>query len=162
MAHLKLKKMKKILLLICIVTLVNSCDKKDKEDIIIQDITSAVVNEIINPPEAPEIYSNSSVEPEIRIKNNGTIDITSIAIGYNIDVNNTGGGYSIGPTTTWFGSIKPQNDTVIVLDKWESYAGRPPLIDGTHMLYINIKQINSEPYYEDNNDLVKSLFILEE
>ncbi len=50
----------------------------------------------------------------------------------------------------------------IILDKWESYAGRPPLTNGTHMLYININQINTNSYHDDNHDLVKRLFILEE
>ena len=152
--------MKKIFLILSIVIIAISCNKEEK--IITNDITSAIVSEIINPPEAPETYSNNSVEPKRKIKNNGTIEITSLAIRYNIDVNNIGGGYSIGPTTTWFGNIKPQEDVVIILDKWESYAGRPPLINGTHLLYININQINTDPYHDDNFNLVKRLFILEE
>ena len=154
--------MKNIFYLLAIITIFLSCKKEDSNEEIIPEITSATVSEIINPPEAPLVYGNSSVEPEIKIKNNGTIEITSIAINYSIDINNSGGGYSIGPTTTWFGSIKAQEDAIIVLNKWESYAGRPPLSDGTHMLFLNIIQINTDPYYEDNNILVKRLFILEE
>ncbi len=153
--------MKKTFLVFYILIIAVSCNKENDEEIP-NDITSAIVNEIINPPEAPEIYSNSSVEPKIKIKNNGATEITSLAIRYNINVNNSGGGYSIGPTTTWFGNIKPQEDVEIILDKWESYAGRPPLTNGTHMLYININQINTNSYHDDNHDLVKRLFILEE
>lgn len=87
-----------------------SCNK-DK------NIVSLELAEIIKPPETPAIYENSSIEPELRIKNTGTIDITSVAITYHIDVNNSGTGYSGGPTTTWFGTFKPDHDTVIILNK---------------------------------------------
>jgi len=129
--------MKNILISLIIALIAVSCNK---------DIVSLELAEIIKPPEAPAIYDNSSVEPELRIKNTGTIDITSIAITYHIDVNNSGTGYSGGPTTTWFGLIKPDHDAVIILNKWESFADRVPLHNGTHMLFIDIFQVNTEQY----------------
>jgi len=148
--------MQKLILMSIVVLSFSSCNKEEE-----LDITSLKLVEIINPPEAPEIYSNSSVEPELRIRNTGTIDITSVAIAYYIDHYNNGGGYSIGPTTTWFGTIKPNEEAIIILDKWESYIG-PPLPNGTHMLFVDIRQINIESYRDDDNKLEKRLFILEE
>jgi hypothetical protein len=147
--------MKNILMLLIIVIITSSCYKGELVTLPVKIV------EVINPPGAPEIYLNSSVEPEIKIKNTGSLDITSIAIAYYIDMDNCGCGYSIGPTTTWFGTIKPNEEAVIILDKWESYAGRQPLKNGTHMLFLNVTQINTDPYYDDNYELIKRLFILE-
>lgn len=124
-------------------------------------ITAAIVKEIINPPEAPETFYNGSVEPEVKIINTGTTVITSIAIRYNIDLFNTGDGYSVGPTTTWIGNIKPTDSTIVILDRWDDNFARPPLNKGTHMLFVNINQINYNTYRDENYNAVKRIFTYE-
>jgi len=151
---------KNLLSLVLILLIVSSC-KKEAQETNIQSITTSIkIDDVINPPAAPEIYTNNSVEPKIKIRNTGATTISSFAIIYYIDINNTGGGYCVRPTTTFFCNLKPSSDTTVVLDKWESYT-QFKLANGTHMLFLNITQINTEPFHQDDNNNVKRLFKLE-
>ena len=148
--------MKTILFLLILALIGTSC-KKEK------DIASMKIEEIIYPLVAPAITTNGSVEPKIRVRNNGTVNISSFAIAYNVDINNTDGGYIAGPIHTYFAKLQPNKDTVLILDKWETYPTNThfPLQNGTHMLLLNVFQINALPYRNDVSYFEKRLFILQ-
>lgn len=118
--------------------------------------------DIIYPLEAPSINTNSSVEPMIRVRNNGDITISSFAISYNVDIYNTNGGYIAGPIKTFFVNLKPNMESVLMLDRWETYpTNYLPLQNGTHMLLIKVYQINGKPFQNEDKYFVKRLFILQ-
>lgn len=145
--------MKTILLVLFAALICTSCKK--------EEIESMKIEEIIYPLETPSIITNSNVEPKIRVRNDGDITISSFAIMYNVDINNTNGGYVAGPIKTYFANLKPNQDTVLILDKWVTYpTNHFPLQNGTHMLLIKIYQVNGKPFQK--NDFVKQLFILKE
>jgi hypothetical protein len=147
--------MKAILFLLFVVLIFTSCEK--------EEIESIKLEEIIYPLEAPSTNTNSSVEPRIRVRNNGDITISSFAINYNVDINNTNGGYIAGPIKTYFANLKPNKDTVLILDKWETYpTNHFPLQNGTHMLLIKVYQINGKPFQNEDKYFVKRLFVLQE
>lgn len=148
--------MKNLIILTFLILLIFSCEKET-------EIPSLEIVEIINPPEAPEIYTNNSIEPKIKIRNTGKIDISSFSIGYFIDINNTSGGYMVGPRTTYFEDIKPNEEITLTLDKWGSYPTNDSSVqDGTHMLFIDIYQINSETLYNNDDNYIHRLFVLKE
>ena len=145
----------KIILIVLFVALISTSCKKE-------DIESMKIEEIIYPLETPSININSSVEPKIRVRNNGDITISSFAINYNVDINNTNGGYIAGPIKTYFANLKPNKDTVLILDKWENYpTNHLPLQNGTHMLLVKVYQINGKPFQNEDKYFVKQLFILQ-
>ena len=146
--------MKIILIVLFVALICTSCKK--------EDIESMKIEEIIYPLETPSININNSVEPKIRVRNNGDITISSFAINYNVDINNTNGGYIAGPIKTYFANLKPNKDTVLVLDKWETYpTNHFPLQNGTHMLLVKVYQINGKPFQNEDKYFVKRLFILQ-
>ena len=148
--------MKNILRLMLLTLIIISCEKDS-------DSPSLAIIEIINPPEAPEIYTNNNIEPKIRIRNTGEVDISSFSIGYYIDINNTAHGYAVGPRTTYFEQLKPNDEIIVTLDKWTDYPTVDfPVEDGTHMLFLDIYQINSDLLNKGDNGFIKRLFILKE
>jgi len=148
--------MKTILLLLVFALIGTSC-KKEK------DITSMKIEEIMYPLVAPAINTNGSIEPKIRVRNDGTVNISSFAIAYNLDINNTGGGYIAGPIHTYFAHLQPNKDSVLILDKWETYPTNThySLENGTHMLLLNVFQINALPYQNEVNYFENRLFVLQ-
>lgn len=144
----------KTVFLLLVVLIFTAC-KKEK-------IESVKIEQILYPTEAPAVNTNSSVEPKIRVRNDGDIIITSFAIAYQVDINNTNGGYIEGPMKTYFAHLRPNRDTVLTLDRWETYpTNHDPLQDGTHMLFINLYQLNGKSFSMGNKTLVKRLFILQ-
>lgn len=146
--------MKTVIFLLFVALIFTTCKK--------EDIESMKIEEIIYPLEAPSINTNSSVEPKIRVRNNGDITISSFAISYNIDIYNTNGGYIAGPIKTYFVNLKPNMESVLILDRWETYpTNYLPLQNGTHMLLIKVYQINGKPFQNEDKYFVKRLFILQ-
>jgi hypothetical protein len=147
--------MKAILFLLFAALICTSCKKEKTE--------SMKIEEIIYPLETPSVNTNSSIEPKIKIRNNGDISISSFAVKYNVDISNTNGGYVAGPIKTYFANLKPNKDTVLILDKWQTYpTNHFPLQNGTHMLLIKVFQINGNPFQNVDKYFVKRLFILKE
>jgi hypothetical protein len=146
--------MKTVIFLLFVALIFTTCKK--------EDIESMKIVDIIYPLEAPSINTNSSVEPMIRVRNNGDITISSFAISYNVDIYNTNGGYIAGPIKTFFVNLKPNMESVLMLDRWETYpTNYLPLQNGTHMLLIKVYQINGKPFQNEDKYFVKRLFILQ-
>lgn len=101
--------------------------------------------ESINNPTG-DINCGSTITPEITIKNNGTQDITSVTINYNVD-----GGTS--QTQTWTGSLASEATTSISLNTINS------LTVGAHSL--NIETTITDDTYASNNNKTVSFFINE-
>jgi len=120
---------------ICCLILLISCNKKDDNGLIGPDIELV---EIIDPPDIPGIYTQCLIQPKVLVKNDGIINVDSLDISYSILIDTNIYNYTnqFGPSTRWTNTIKPGDEVIINLTKWDTINGNTPLYDGTYTIYV--------------------------
>jgi len=90
--------------------------------------------EIIDPPDIPGIYTQSLIQPKVRVRNTGIYSVYNFDISYLImtldSVNRQDG------PMTFIDTINPGEELIINLTKWDTISGNTPLNDGTFWIYV--------------------------
>jgi len=127
-------RIKEILLIFCgvFIFLLISCNDKEDDGLIGQDLE---IVEIIDPPDIPDIYTESLIQPKVRIRNNGVVSVDSLGVNYFVMMVDSIEIKEYGPVT-WITTINPGEEMIVNLTKWDTITGNTPLIDGTYYLYV--------------------------
>lgn len=123
------------LLVGCLIISLISCNNKNDDELIGMNIELV---EIIDPPDIPSIYTQSLIQPKVRIKNNGIYNIDSIGITYFVMLVDSSETEEYGPPTYWTNTINPGEEVIISLSKWDTISGNTPLNDGTYWIYVKL------------------------
>jgi hypothetical protein len=114
--------------------LLMSCNDKDDDGLIGQNLE---IVEIIDPPDIPDIYTESLIQPKVRIRNNGVVSVDSLGVNYFVMMVDSIETKDYGPVT-WITTINPGEEMIVNLSKWDTITGNTPLIDGTYYLYVKL------------------------
>jgi len=147
-------RVREVLLIFCgiIVFLFISCNDKDENELIGHNLE---IIEIIDPPDIPDIYTESLIQPKVRIRNNGVVSVDSLGINYFVMMVDSTETKEDGPVT-WVTTINPGEEIIVDLTQWDTITGNTPLIDGTYYLYVKLGK-----YIPSGNTTKDKTFIVE-
>ncbi len=128
-------RIKDILIIFCgVIILLMSCNDKDDDGLIGRDLE---IVEIIDPPDIPGIpgiYTQSLIQPKVKIRNNGTHGVEWFDVSYMIMTLDSV--RQFGPFTRFDTILGPSEELIINLNEWGTISGNTPLIDGTYWIYV--------------------------
>ena len=137
----------------CLIILISCNDKEDNNEIIGPNI---FLVEIKDPPDIPDIYTQSLITPKVSVRNEGMTNIDTLDISYFVMMVDSVETKEIGPSTQWTTTIKPGDEIVIELNQWDTINGNTPLIDGTYVIEVWLSR-----YIPSNRTRKEKNFILE-
>jgi len=140
---------------ISVIVLFSSCEKDNEDKVEIK------ISEIISPIEVPDVYKSSSFKPKVKVVNTGDLEINSFLLNYEVDITNTGYSRKPGGHYTWTGYLQPGEEVIVELPNFDDYLEDRELADGTHMLFLQLRQVNAKAIEYSSELIVKRLFTFE-